>query len=92
MSNADALPTSVRLTVQARKLLDEAIELTGQSRSQLVNQAVEAQIPRIVARARKTPEERMAWLDSIAGVGARLGVARSTEDIDASIREMRGDR
>ena len=92
MSRIDHLPTSVRLTSRARTLLDDAVNATGQSRSQLVNRSVEAHIPTIIARAHKIPEERLAWLDGIVSVSARLGAGRSIEEIDASVREQRGDR
>jgi hypothetical protein len=92
MLDTGTSPTSVRLTVKARRLLDEAISVTGQSRSQLVNQAVEAHLPRVVSRASRTPEERLAWIGDIAAIGDRHGLARNTDDIDASIRETRGDR
>ena len=92
MSTTVDQPTSVRLTVHARKLLDEAMLATGHSRSQLVNQAVEAHLPRVMAKTKRTMDERLAWLDDIVGTADRLGVARTAEEIDASIREMRGDR
>ena len=37
-------------------------------------------------------EQRRKILEPYLGLGERLGIGRSQEDIDASVREMRGER
>lgn len=85
-------PTSVRLTSETRRILDEAARLTRRSRSFLVEETLREYLPRVVQKeVRPSPEERIRRLKELEGIGARLVGPQSIEEIDARIREFRGD-
>ena len=89
---APPAPTSVRLTDETRKILDEAARLTRRSRSYLVEETLKQFLPRIVRKeVRPSPEERVRRLKELQGIGFRLVGPQSIEEIDARIREFRGD-
>jgi RHH-type transcriptional regulator, rel operon repressor / antitoxin RelB len=86
------LPTSVRLTDETRRILDDAARQTRRSRSYLVEETLKQYLPRIVQKeGRASPEERIRRLKELQGIGARLLGPQTIEEIDARIREIRGD-
>lgn len=89
---APPTPTSVRLTDDTRKILDDAARLTRRSRSYLVEETLKQFLPRIVRQeVRPSPEERIRRLKELEGIGVRLVGPQSIEEIDARIRKFRGD-
>lgn len=91
-STASSSPTSVRLTDETRKILDDAAQLTRRSRSYLVEETLKQFLPRIVQKeTRPSPEERIRRLKELEGIGYRLVGPQTIEEIDARIREFRGD-
>ncbi|MGD9539502.1 CopG family ribbon-helix-helix protein [Methylocystis sp.] len=92
MKPAPSTPTSVRLTDETRKILDEAATRTRRSRSYLVEETLKQFLPRVVQKeTQPSPQERIRRLKELEGIGARLLGPRTVEEIDASIREIRGD-
>ncbi|MBM3563063.1 MAG: ribbon-helix-helix protein, CopG family [Alphaproteobacteria bacterium] len=92
MKSAAPAPTSVRLTDETRKILDEAARRTRRSRSYLVEETLKQFLPRIVQKeTQPSPEERIRRLKELEGIGYRLVGPQSIEEIDARIREFRGD-
>ncbi|QGM45689.1 ribbon-helix-helix protein, CopG family [Methylocystis heyeri] len=89
---AQPSPTSVRLSDDTRKILDEAARLTRRSRSYLVEETLKQFLPRIVQKeTRPAAEERIRRLKELQGIGARLLGPKTIEEIDANIRQIRGD-
>ena len=87
-----AAPTSVRLTQETLKTLDEAARRTRRSRSYLVEETLKQFLPRVVQKeTQPSPQERIRRLKELQGIGARLLGPQSIEEIDARIREIRGD-
>ena len=87
-----ATPTSVRLSTDTRKILDEAARMTRRSRSFLVEETLKQFLPRIIQQeTRPLPADRIGRLRKLQGVGARLIEPLSVEEIDARVREWRGD-
>jgi predicted transcriptional regulator len=85
-------PLSVRLPDETRHLLDQAAEKTHRSRSFLVKEALERHLHEIIReQGAETKKSRLERLLALAGAGERLGGPRTAEDIDAQIREFRGD-
>ncbi|MGJ0453681.1 MAG: ribbon-helix-helix protein, CopG family [Methylocystis sp.] len=92
MKPAPSTPTSVRLTEETRKILDEAARRTRRSRSYLVEETLKQFLPRIVQKeTQPSPQERIRRLKELEGIGYRLVGPQSVEEIDARIREFRGD-
>lgn len=83
---------SVRLPEKTRERLDQAATSTRRSRSFLIQEALERHLNEIVTEqggdARKSRLERLL---ALAGVGERLAGPQTAEEIDARIREFRGD-
>jgi len=87
-----AAPTlTVRLPDATRSLLDRAAKSTHRSRSYLVKEALERHLNDITQEQGGKAKSRIAALREIAGVGVRLVGPQTTEEIDARIREFRGD-
>jgi len=83
---------SVRLPDETRARLDQAAMATHRSRSFLVKEALERHLSEIVAeQAGGARTSRMARLLAKAGVGVTIVGSQTTEEIDARIREFRGD-
>lgn len=92
MKSAAPTPTSVRLTDETRKILDEAARRTRRSRSYLVEETLKQFLPRVVQKeTQPSPQERIRRLKELEGIGYRLVGPQSVEEIDARIREFRGD-
>lgn len=90
------MPTtvSIRLSDENRARLDGIAKTTHRSRSFLVNSAIEQQFRDIELGKKSEKSHRKGRLDrllAMEGVGAKLYGPRTTEDIDAQIREFRGD-
>ena len=83
---------SVRLPDDTRARLDQAAKSTHRSRSFLVKEALELYFSQVVdtqaAGGQKSPLEK---LRELKGFGAKMYGARSVEEIDAQVREFRGD-
>lgn len=83
---------SIRLPEATRRALDEAARKTRRSRAFVVKEALDRHLGRIEYEhslaERRSAFERILALKG-AGVGPEGG--RSAEDIDAMIREIRGD-
>ena len=84
----------IRLTDENMARLESAAKSTHRSRSFLVNTAIEQQFRDIESG---TPQDmpikkgRLDRLLAMEGIGAKLYGPRTQEDIDAEIRELRGD-
>lgn len=86
------MPTlSVRLPSDTSVRLEKAAKSTHRSRSFLVKEALERHLNEIVQEQTGQTKSRMARLLEMQGVGSRLYGERTQEDIDAQIREFRGD-
>ena len=84
----------VRLSDENRERLDVMAKSMHRSRSFLVNSAIEQQFREIEPEnaARQAQKKgRLANLLAMEGIGAKLYGPRSQEDIDAQVREFRGD-
>ena len=85
-------PLSVRLPDETRLLLDKAAESTHRSRSFLVKEALERHLVDIVAeQSGGAKKSRLERLLALQGAAAKRYGPRTAEDIDAQIREFRGD-
>lgn len=83
---------SVRLSGDIRTRLDSAAKSTSRSRSFLVQEALARHLNEIVAeQSGGAAQSRLDKLRALKGAGARMYGPRSAEDIDAQIREFRGD-
>jgi predicted transcriptional regulator len=90
MTTSSSPTISIRLPEAARRSLDNATKLTHRSRSFLMKEALDRHLAEIVQeQTRGTNKSRVATLLSFAGAGAKLGVSRSQEEIDAHIRWLR---
>ena len=84
----------IRLSDENLARLDSAAKSTHRSRSFLVNSAIEQQFRDVEAETprEKAPKKgRLDRLLAMEGIGAKLYGPRTQEDIDAEIRELRGD-
>ncbi len=85
-------PTSVRLSKETKKLLNEAARKTRRSRSYLIEETLKRHLPSLVRSGeRPTKDERIRRLKELQGIGVRLAGGRTAEEIDARVREFRGD-
>ena len=85
-------PTSIRLSEPTRKLLAEASSKTQRSQSYLVEETLKRFLPRLMeSDGRPSVEERIRRLKLLQGVGARAVGPLKSHEIDARIRELRGD-
>lgn len=83
---------SVRLPEGVRERLDIAAQRTNRSRSFLVQEALTRHLNDIVTeQSGGTAQSRLDKLRALKGAGARMYGPRSAEEIDAQIREFRGD-
>lgn len=83
---------SVRLPEAMRERLEVAAQQTKRSRSFLVQEALTRHLSDIVAeQSRSGAKSRLERLRAIKGTGARLYGPRTEEDIEAQVREFRGD-
>jgi uncharacterized protein (DUF1778 family) len=93
MPQSSASPTfSLRLPKEARERLDRATQRTRRSRSFLVVEALDRYLDEIEReqRVERSPA-RFSRLMALEGVGRRADGPRTSEDIDAHIRWLRGD-
>jgi predicted DNA-binding protein len=91
MTMSDAT-ISVRLPHKTRKALDKAAKDTRRSRAFLIKEALDRHLTSIGADERRDDvARRLRLIEELAGAGASAGGLRSAEEIDAMIREMRGD-
>lgn len=83
---------SVRLPGETRKALDEAAKITRRSRAFLIKEALDKHLYGIL-RQQTAAERRSAFqrLYALQGAGKGPEGYRTAEDIDAMIREIRGD-
>jgi hypothetical protein len=85
-------PTSVRLSEEAARSLDDAVARSGVSKSVLIDLVVKRYVKNVASIVPEpTRDEKLATLARYAGVGIRDGIGRSMEEIVADVREMRGD-
>jgi hypothetical protein len=90
--SASSPTISIRLPEAARLSLDNATKLTRRSRSFLMKEALERHLADIVQeQTGGGSKSRATTLLNFAGAGAKLGMTRSREEIDAHIRWLRGD-
>ena len=83
---------SIRLAEAARRNLDNATKLTRRSRSFLMKEALDRHLADIVREQTSgVSKSPAATLLSFAGAGAKLGVMRTKQEIDAHIRWLRDD-
>lgn len=83
---------TIRLPDSTRKTLDRIAKATRRSRSYLVKEAIERHIDEIALRqAREESRQRLSRLMALAGAGAGISTFKSADEVDAAIREMRGD-
>jgi hypothetical protein len=90
--SASSPTISIRLPEAARLSLDNATRLTRRSRSFLMKEALERHLADIVQEQTGVgSKSRATTLLSFAGAGAKLGMTRSRDEIDAHIRWLRDD-
>ena len=83
---------SIRIPPKSRAALDRAAKATRRSRSFLVNEALDRHLAAIIGEQGPKPAKRsLALMMALKGVGAQFGPLRSGVEIDAAIRDMRGD-
>lgn len=83
---------SIRLPPELRDRLEQAAARMKQSRSVLIQAALTKHLDEVEAIAAPGVQSRqMRALLVLKGAGARLYGPRSEEDIQAQIREFRGD-
>jgi len=83
---------SVRLPDDTKARLDTAAKTTRRSRSFLVKEALELYLVQVVnEQAGGGQKSRLEMLRELKGFGAKRYGARTVEDIDAQVREFRGD-
>ena len=83
---------SVRLPDETRLLLEKAAKQTRRSRAFLVKEALELYLVRVMeAQAEGSQQTPLDKLRAFKGFGAKLHGPRTMEDIDAQVREFRGD-
>jgi hypothetical protein len=96
-SPAKAHPTTVRLSPDIRRRLAEEAQRRKRSQTFIVEEAIQRYLdgwpaPDVQIGSLPDLAERRRLLEPYIGLGERLGVGRTAEEIDASIREIRGER
>lgn len=87
-----ALTTSIQISEETSKLLDEAAKKTRLSRSFLVEEALKRHLPSTVGNDAPLPlEERLRRIRELGGIGVRLVGEQSVEDLERRSREFRGN-
>lgn len=85
------MPTlSVRIPEDVNSRLDRAAKSTHRSRSFLVKEALERHLAEII-HEQGDGKTRLEKLRALKGAGARQYGALTAEQIEADIREFRGD-
>ena len=83
--------TTVRLPSAIRAQLEQVARATKRSRSSLMIEAIEAHLEQLQDEARSTAQTpRYASLMKYQGAAAKTG-GRSVAEIDAILRDIRGD-
>lgn len=83
---------SVRLPKEIRQRLSQAARQTNRSLSFLVQAAITRSLDDIVSEQTRTEHRsRLEKLRAMKGAGSNIYGPRSEEDIEAQIREFRGD-
>jgi predicted transcriptional regulator len=83
---------TLRLPKDIRERLDKAATQTKRSRSDLIRQALEQQLGRILDEDyRREHRTKMERLLAMAGSGAKYSTYKSADEVIATIREFRGD-
>lgn len=83
---------SLRLPPETKDRLDRAASVTRRSRSFLVRQALDKHLDAILREpAVEDNKDRLARLLAYKGAGVGPDGGRTMEDIDAQVREFRGD-
>lgn len=82
---SDAELNTVGISETLSQKLDEISQMSGRSRSSIVEEALERYLDRRASR--ETPRNIM----SFAGAGIHLSKRRTAEEIDAEIRWLRDD-
>ena len=92
MATSDAT-ISMRMPSEVKKRLEKAARRTHRSRSYLTIEALRKYLPEIEQEELQTaPKNKLEIALSFKGAGKRAGVKpRTGKDIDASVREFRGD-
>ncbi len=81
---------SIRLPDESRARLDAATRLTHRSRSYLMKEALDRYLGDVVRQEEQiTTATTKSGLLALEGKGARVGKARSREEIDSHIRWLR---
>jgi predicted transcriptional regulator len=91
--SAATVPTSVRLSSDMKSRLEAVARRRKRSQSFVVEEALRCYLdaPSHEGAEDGDGDPLHAWRQFI-GVGARLGLQRTAEEIDADIRDMREDR
>ena len=86
------MPTlSVRIPSDTNVRLEEVAKSTHRSRSFLVKEALDRHLSTIMEEQGGGRKSRLEMLRALKGAGAKQYGARSAAEIDADIREFRGD-
>ena len=90
--NVHSPTTTIRVRADLREPLERAVKLTRRSRSFLIMEALERHLEEIVReQTPEPPKRRLTRLLALAGSGASGDHVRSSEEIDAHMRWLRGD-
>ena len=82
---------SVRLPDEIRARLESTAKTLRRSRSFLVQEALDRYLDEVAGIEADRSAKGITRLRAMAGAGARLVGAQTMEEIDARIREFRGD-
>ena len=81
---------SVRLSPELMKALDDLARRQKRSRSAIVKEVLQKHLLEDYDAPAKR-KERLEGLMKFAGIGAELSTYKSAEEVDATIRYLRGD-